>query len=121
MAADQRVRRVATLIRRELSALFAQVNDPAVQGVSVTDVRLSADMSHAKIYCGVLGMEQDDAAVEAGLARVSGYLRRQLAGRVKLRIVPQLQFVLDHSGERGASLLQLIEEVCSPEETKSGE
>ncbi|MCG2635275.1 MAG: 30S ribosome-binding factor RbfA [Gammaproteobacteria bacterium] len=112
---------MAALIRRELSTLFAQVNDPAVQGVTVTDVRLSGDMGHARIYCSALDPEQDDAAVKAGLRRATGYLRRQLAGRVKLRIVPQLLFEIDHTGERGADLLQLIDEVCVSETPSASE
>ena len=113
MAAEQRVRRMASLMRRELSTLFAEIADPAIRGLSVTDVRLSGDLGHARVYCSVPAGQSDDTAVQAGLERAGGYLRRQLASRVKMRSVPQLRFELDRSGEQGDELLRLIDDACS--------
>ena len=81
--------------------------------VTVTQVEVSADMAHAKVYFTALtGREQRDAAV-AALSRTAGFLRSQLSQRLKLFTVPQLHFVYDDSIESGMRLSQLIDEAVA--------
>ena len=87
------------------------VRDPRVGMLSVTDVEISRDLAYAKVFVSFLGeRSQNDieAALEA-LNGASGYLRKLLAGSIKLRITPKLQFSYDESGRRGQHLSALID------------
>ena len=87
------------------------VRDPRVGMLSVTDVEISRDLAYAKVFVSFIGeRSQNDieAALEA-LNGASGYLRKLLAGSIKLRITPKLQFSYDESGRRGQHLSALID------------
>ncbi len=105
-----RARRVGEQMRRELSVLLQQsVKDPRIGMVSLSEVRVTHDLSHARIYISLLDKSQDvDTTVDL-LNKASSFLRRELAQRMRLRIVPGLRFVYDESIERGANLEALIE------------
>ena len=107
--------RVAEQMLRELADLLQfEVKDPRVGMVTVTEVEVSGDMSHAKIYYSA--PLQDSKALDAlqkGLERTAGFLRSQLSKRMLLRTVPQLHFVYDASIDRGMKLSKLIDEAVS--------
>jgi len=104
-----RSRRVAEQIRHELAELLLrEMKDPRVAGVSFTAVDVSRDLEHAKIWFTVLSGEHE--AAREGLTRATGFLRTELAHRMKLRIVPKLSFQYDASVERGARLSKLIDD-----------
>ena len=104
-----RTERVAEQMQRDLAELLRlEVKDPRVRMVTLTGVDLARDYSHAKIYYTAL--EGENPAIQQGLTRASGFLRSQLAHAMKLRVIPQLQFVYDASVERGARLSRLIDE-----------
>ena len=87
------------------------VRDPRVGMLSVTDVEISRDLAYAKVFVCFVGERSQkdiDAALEA-LNGASGYLRKLLAGSIKLRITPKLQFSYDESGRRGQHLSALID------------
>ena len=107
-----RSRRIAEQIQRELADLIrVELKDPGIAAlVTVTDVEVSHDQSHAKVYFTLLGDQAKIEATAAGLKRAAGFLRRELSQRMKLRTVPQLDFKYDASIERGAKLSQLIDE-----------
>ena len=87
------------------------VRDPRVGMLSVTDVEISRDLAYAKVFVSFVGERSQkdiDAALEA-LSGASGYLRKLLAGSIKLRITPKLQFSYDESGRRGQHLSALID------------
>ena len=106
-----RPQKVADLIQRELSDLLRRdVRDPRVGMVTITSVDVSPDFSHAKVLFTCL----DPAHVEeakGGLQRAAGFLRSQLARRLKLYATPQLRFEYDESIERGDRLHRLIDSV----------
>lgn len=103
-----RSERMAEQVRRELAELVRdEVKDPRVQWVSFTAVKVSRDLSNAVVYFTMLKDEDRDAAVEA-LNKAAGFLRHQLSGRIRSRIVPSLKFVYDVSIERGTSMESLI-------------
>jgi len=107
-----RTRRVGEQIQRELAELLQhEVKDPRVKWVTVSAVRVTKDFSHATVYFTVLGnyTEVVDKQVLAGLEKASGYLRRELAHRIKLRITPQLHFEYDASTIKGDRLASLID------------
>ncbi|HJQ61871.1 MAG TPA: 30S ribosome-binding factor RbfA [Burkholderiales bacterium] len=106
-----RSRRIAEQIQRELSDIIRlELKDPRVGMVTITDVEVSQDHAHAKVFFTRLG--DDELEIEAtsrALEHAAGFLRSQLARRVRLRTVPQLQFKYDASVERGVRLSQLID------------
>lgn len=114
-----RPRRVAEQIQRELAELIQlEVKDPRVGMVTLTDVEVTPDYSHAKIYFTLLNQGHPLEETLEGLNRAAGYLRSQLAHRMRLRVMPQLHFVFDSSVERGVQLSHLIEEAVALEGEK---
>lgn len=106
-----RLRRVAEQIRRELAELIRlEVKDPRVGMVTLTDVEVTADYAHAKVFFTLLGSEQALRETAHALEHAAGFLRTQLSHRLRLRTVPQLRFVYDASVERGLRLSRLIDE-----------
>ena len=105
-----RSRRIAEQIQRELSDIIhVDLKDPRVGMITITDVEMTPDNAHAKVFFTVLGQQPRIDEATAGLQHAAGYLRSQLAQRMKIRVVPQLHFEYDASVERGMRLSQLID------------
>jgi len=115
-----RIERVNSLIRQEISELLQrQVKDPRLGNfIAVTEVSTSADLKYAKVFVSRLGSEEEKQETLSVLASASGFLRRELARRLKLRHIPVLSFQWDDSIERGDHLLRLIDG-ATPEENHS--
>jgi len=109
----RRIERVNSLIRQEISDLLQrQVKDPRLGNfITVTDVATSPDLKYAKVFVSRIGNAEEKQEVLNVLASASGFFRRELARRLKLRYTPELSFQWDDSIERGDHLLQLIDEV----------
>ena len=109
---SRRSERTSKLIQREISELLErQVNDPRLSKlISVTEVTLSPDLKHAKIFVSTLGSKIDKEDMLASLNNASGFLRKELASHLKLKHTPQLSFHYDDSIERGVELLKLTEQ-----------
>lgn len=112
MAKDfSRSNRVAEQIQRELADLLQfEVKDPRVGMVTITEVEVTGDMAHAKIYYSA---KAGTADLQAGLEKTSGFLRTQLAKRMLLRTVPQLHFIYDASIDHGMKVSKLIDEALA--------
>ena len=109
--------RMAERIRGVLSELLLrEVADPRLQGVTVTEVQLDPELMFAKIFVNALGDEARQDDVMTGLARATGFLRRELGQRVRLRNTPELHFYWDASLEAGERLNQLISSLDIPPE-----
>jgi len=109
-----RPQKVADLIQRELSELIRlEVRDPRVGMVTITSVDVSPDLSHAKVFITLLQTEKLKETLQ-GLQRAAGFLRSQLAHRMKMYTTPELRFVYDESVERGDHLSRLIDSVVPP-------
>ena len=105
---NNRNRRVGEQIRQELADILRrEMHDPRVAGVTFTSVEVTADLEHAKVWFTAFRGTPDEAL--QGLSRAAGFLRSELAGRMKLRTVPKLTFKYDASIERGAHLSELID------------
>lgn len=105
-----RSRRIAEQVQRELSDIIRlELKDPRVGMITIIDVEVTQDQSHAKVFFTVLGDQARIADATEGLRHAAGFLRSELAHRMKLRAVPQLQFKHDASVERGMHLSQLID------------
>ena len=104
-----RSRRVAEQMQRLLGEiLMRDVNDPRAQGVSVTAVEVSRDLSHATVWFSLLDPEADPAPAAIALDRAAGLIRGKLGRAMYIRQVPALHFRHDESLERGARLSELI-------------
>lgn len=114
MATSRRVSRVAELIKREVSQmLLSGIKDDRVGTgmVSVTDVDVSGDLQHAKVFVSIYGSEEARAETMAGLKSATGFVRSELGQRVRLRRTPEVIFVEDRSIERGTRVLSLINQL----------
>jgi len=108
-----RIERVNSLIRQEISELLQrQVKDPRLDTfVAVTGVSTSLDLRHAKVYISRMGSEEEKQETLSVLAAASGFFRNELAKRLSLRHIPELNFQWDDSIERGDYLVKLIDEI----------
>jgi ribosome-binding factor A len=106
--------RVAEQIRRDLVDLLRQVKDPRVAQllplVTITDIEVTPDYAHAKVFYTSLAGEERATEVAKGLAHASGFLRRELGRRLHIHHIPELHFVFDASVERGTRLSKLIDD-----------
>ncbi|SBT04900.1 Ribosome-binding factor A [Candidatus Accumulibacter aalborgensis] len=106
--------RICEQIRRELAELIGkELRDPRVGMVSLTDVQVSADYAHAKVFFSTLAGSEHLDAVQAGLDHAAGFLRSELGKRISIHTTPQLHFIFDESLERGAQLSKLISEAVA--------
>jgi len=113
-----RIERVNSLIRQELSELLQrQVKDPRLGNfITVTAVATSADMKYAKVFVSHMGSQEEKQETLGVLASASGFFRRELTKRLRVRRVPELSFQWDDSIERGDRLSRLIDQVTSGED-----
>ncbi len=106
-----RTSRIAEQIRRDLAELIRlELKDPRVNLVTLTDVEVTADYAHAKVFFTTLAGPEHLDEISEGLKRASGFLRRELGRRIKIHHLPELHFVYDPSVEQGTRLSQLIDE-----------
>jgi ribosome-binding factor A len=111
-----RPERVADFLRKELSQVMQQqLRDPRVGLASITDVEVSRDLSHAKVYVTVLGSDSNDDAKEViqVLNKASGFFRSQVAKSHSMRITPTIRFYFDESIHRGQHLSSLIDDALA--------
>lgn len=110
--------RFSEVVMRELALMIQrEISDPRVGMVTVSDVNVTSDLKYAKVYITRLtGFESEQDVQEClnGLNSAAGYLRRGLAGRVKLRNIPELQFVYDKTLENGFRMDELIAKANKP-------
>jgi ribosome-binding factor A len=121
MADNRRVERVASLIKREVSQmLLNDIKDDRVGAgmVSITDVNVSGDLQHAKIFVSIYGTPEAKAETMEGLKSTTGFVRHELGQRIKIRHTPEIRFVEDTSLERGDRLIHLINQISHREEEK---
>jgi ribosome-binding factor A len=104
--------RMMDLVREILSSLLLlEVTDPALKGVTVTDVVMDRELEYANVYVNALGNEARRDEVLKGLKRAQGFLRRELGKRLRLRRVPNLNFHWDVTLARGEAMEAKLNEV----------
>lgn len=114
MPDNRRLQRVNETLRQELSELISRhLRDPRLEMlISITEVRVSHDLRHARVYVSMLGTPEERALAMKGLRSATAFLRFQLSERLKLRNAPMLHFQADDSIERGARVLTILNEVA---------
>ncbi|MGH8299674.1 MAG: 30S ribosome-binding factor RbfA [Steroidobacteraceae bacterium] len=105
-----RLRKIEAELQRVLAELIArEVKDPRVGNVTVTGVRLAADMGAARVYFTPFASAHSSEEVRSGLTRAAGFLRGEVGRRLGLRHAPRLDFVFDDTAEKAARLTGLID------------
>lgn len=116
-----RVQRVADFLRRELSSLIQQqLRDPRLGMVSITDVEVSKDLAHARVFVTILGcdnIEQAQDSVDV-LNNASGFLRSEIARMLTMRVAPALKFIFDDSVQRGVQMSSLIDQAIKSDQQR---
>jgi len=92
--------------------LLFDVNDPRLSDVTVSGIKLSADRARARVYFSVLGDEERERQAGDGFAAAAPFLRRQLGKRMRLRVVPKLEFFRDTSYEYGDRMERLFDRLA---------
>lgn len=123
MATTRRQKRVSELLKEELGILLLrEAQDPRLAGVTVTDVQISPDLGHARVYISLIGDEEEKHEALEALNHASGFLRHQIGDRLELRHVPRLAFHFDASLERGQRILNILHQIEEEKENApSGE
>lgn len=104
--------RVGDQIRVEMADLLARdVHDPGIGFLTVTHVKVSPDLQHARVYYTIMGDDRARRDASRALERAAPFLRRQLGRRLRLRRVPELQFFFDDSIERQDRLERILQDL----------
>lgn len=107
-----RLERIKELYKKEIgNMLQKEIKDPRVGFVTVTDVEVSPDYRHAKVYVSPFGDEEAERQTIQGLESAKGYIRTELGRRIRLRYTPEISFTVDKSIERGVRLTKLIDQI----------
>ena len=115
--ANYRKGRINDEVKKELSLVLREVKDPRIKDafISITSVEVSGDLKFAKVYYSA--MMGDKKEVAKGLKSSAGFIRREIARRLNLRMTPEFSFYEDHSIEHGAHISKLLNQIeISPEE-----
>ncbi|MDR1424060.1 MAG: 30S ribosome-binding factor RbfA [Azoarcus sp.] len=117
-----RGQRIAEQIRRELAELIRlELKDPRVGFISLTDIELTPDYAHAKVFFTALQGAEAVPGILEGLQRAGGFLRRKLGQRIRIHTLPELHFQYDPSLEEGSRLSQLIDQTVREDEARARE
>lgn len=106
-----KIDRIASNLIKEISYILAsEIKDRDISFVTITDCRVTNDLSFAKVFYTVLDLEKKDATGKA-LKNASGFIRRQLMDRIDIRHIPELTFIFDESIDYGKKIENIIEEI----------
>ena len=109
---SERMRRVDESLRQVLSEALLELKDPRIGFVTVTGVKTSADLRHARVFVSVLGSERKRELALQGLEAAHSVLQGRIARELRMKRTPQLAFEYDPSVERGVRMTKLIDELA---------
>ena len=108
----RRRERVGDLLRDEVSEIIQrEMSDPRLGFVSITRVELSPDLKYARMFVSVMGSEEERASSLVALNNASGFIRRQLAPRLHMRVIPDVSFRLDRSMEHAENVARILRDL----------
>lgn len=109
---SRRQQQVADLLRDHVSEIIQrEMKDPRLGFVSITRVEVSPDMRHAKFFVSVYASEEEQRDALHALNRAAGFIRHELAPRLKMRQIPEVLFRLDHSMEHAETVARLLRQI----------
>lgn len=116
-----RAERVAQALKKEVgSIIHDELKDPRIGFVTVTRVELTQDLQYAKIFFSVLGTEKEQLDSKEALESAEGFIKRQIGRRIKLRLVPEIRFIQDKSGEYSIHIQQELDKIKELNEPRKG-
>lgn len=116
-----RVEKIQELIKQEASEIIMrELKDPRIGFVTVTEVDVSSDLRNAKLYVSILGSDKQIEDTWKGLNSSLGFIRRELAHRIRLKFIPEIKFFMDTSLKYSAHIQELLIKVQKDEEKSHG-
>ncbi len=117
---EQRTRRVSEEVKKVIAELLLRdLKDPGISSMTtVSDVRVTRDLSYANVYISVLGSEEEKQSTLEALERAKGFIRSEVGKALKLRVTPDIILHLDESIEQAMELGRLIDEVIQEDEAR---
>lgn len=118
----KRAIRVGELLKEEISQIILrEMKDPRIAFVSVTDVKVSGDLRHAKVFVSVFGTDKEKEETMEGLDKATGYIRKLVGERVKIHHTPEIIFRYDDSIEQGVHISKIINNLKESGEIKESD
>lgn len=112
--------RVGDQIRKEVSQIIQrELKDPGIGFVTITDVELSDDLRNAKIFFSVLGDEKKKLDSTQALERAVSFVQHEIGRKMRLKYIPKIRFIYDHSLEKGARIEKTLKELRLSEDSPS--
>ncbi|MEN6521976.1 MAG: 30S ribosome-binding factor RbfA [Armatimonadota bacterium] len=112
----QRQERVEELLKVEISEILQrEMQDPRLGFATITDVKITPDLRHARVFVSIMGDEEKKKAGMKALKSAAGFIRGELGKRVRMRVTPELEFKVDESIERGMRMFELLEQIKKDE------
>ncbi|ADO77113.1 30S ribosome-binding factor RbfA [Halanaerobium praevalens] len=119
---NKRAVRVGELLKEEISQIvLREMKDPRIGFVSITDVEVSGDLRHAKVFISVYGTEKEKEETLAGLQQAQGFVRKLVGERVKIHHTPEIIFRYDDSIENGVHISNIIKDLKQSGEIKESD
>lgn len=118
---SQRLERIQKQARSILGEAIASLKDPRVGFATITGVRITPDLRHARVWVSVLGTPEEQAATMDGLKSARSYLRSTLGHAIRMKYLPELEFELDTGAEEAARIEGLFKRIHDGEEQRDGE
>jgi ribosome-binding factor A len=113
---SQRTEKVNKLARQVLGEAIGSLKDPRIGFATITAVRVSADLRHARVLVSVMGTEEEQQDTMTGLERATPHLRSELGRQVRMKYTPELHFELDHGPEEAQKLEAILRELQHDDE-----
>lgn len=115
-----RQEKIQGLLKQEISdILHREFKDPRLGFVTVTDTEITPDLRHARVFVSVLGSEEERSANMAVLKKAEHFVRQALGKRIHMKTLPEIEFKLDTSADRGIRIFKLLEEIKNDDEEQS--
>jgi ribosome-binding factor A len=109
---SRRIARVEQLLKEELSRILQQeLKDPRIGFITVTRVRVSADLGHARVFISVMGDAEAKENTMSGLESAVGFIQRVLGSRIKIKSLPRIEFYLDDSLDYGFRINEILDKI----------
>lgn len=117
---SRRLNRVEKACKEELSEILQkEIKDPRVGFVTITQVKVTPDLRHARVYLSILGTDDEVAHTLSGLLSARGYLRSRLGKHLRLKYLPEIEFVHEHVAEEALRIYELLKQIG--DERKEGQ
>ncbi|NLM44661.1 MAG: 30S ribosome-binding factor RbfA [Clostridiales bacterium] len=117
---SQRLNRISEELKKEISKIVMnELKDPRISAMcSIVSVETTPDLKYAKVYVSIYGNKEEKERTFKGLKNASGFIRRRLGDEIKIRYLPEIQFILDDSIEHGVKITEILNEIKKKEEGK---